>query len=332
MAQLFSISSVAKKIFPYMVFFLFVTGSAALLFTACSNDTVNPEQIVILVPPSTSSIPFYDLADRDPVEGTDIIVKTFTQHPQALALLLKGDADFILTGTTQGWESYWSGNAITSVSSYVWGVSSLCIKDTAIRSIHDLKNRKIALPFKNSPLDIQTRIILTKTGLKPDSDVEIVYSAFTASIGLLQQEKVDAVALPEPLATNMVQNKGLTRLFEYVDAWKGVTGNDGFSPQVTLFGLTDKLNRLNHFATALHDELGKSISMIQHDPKVYAEKYQKDFNLPAGVIEESLLHTSFIAAPFDEHKQLMLDYYEIIKSYLPVKSQGFNNSFFFQKR
>jgi ABC-type nitrate/sulfonate/bicarbonate transport system substrate-binding protein len=102
-----------------------------LLFAA---DTVK-----ILAPKSTSSLPLLQLAADDPLPGIDIQTETFINHPQALALLLKGDVDFLFTGTSQGWNNYLDGGPMVMINTGVWGVSYLIGKDASIKTLADLK-------------------------------------------------------------------------------------------------------------------------------------------------------------------------------------------------
>jgi len=269
------------------------------------------------------------LSESNLIEGTTIKIESFAAHPQAIVKLLRGDADLLLTGTTQGWESFWDGNPIVAIGSYVWGVSSLCVKNPEIRSVHDLIGGKIALPFKNSPLDIQTRIILQKTGVVPDKDVEFVYTGFPQALLLLMEGKIEAAAFPEPLATTHVKTKNLIRLFEYQKAWEQISGNEGLSPQVTLFCTDQSLQKMRSFIPKLHDAIAKACTALSVNPTENAHRFSKFFSLPPEVLEESINRTSFRAPDFTLQKSLMLSYLSEVKDFFPGDSKTLSDRFFF---
>ena len=69
----------------------------------------------ILAPSSTAALPFLLMAKEDPIEGIDIQAEIVINHAQALALLLRGEADLLCTGTSQGWENRMDGSPIQMI-------------------------------------------------------------------------------------------------------------------------------------------------------------------------------------------------------------------------
>jgi NitT/TauT family transport system substrate-binding protein len=208
-----------------------------LLFLMLSSFFVFSDNKIlkILVPPSTSSIPFFILAKNDPIPGIDIRADIFINHAQALAMLIRRETDLLFTGTSQGWQNRLDGGPVVMINTGVWAVSYFIGRDQNIKSFSDLKGKSIALPFPGSPLDFQTRFILSKEGIDPEKDLQISYSSFPHTVSRLLLGQIDAAPLPEPLATNLVLNKGLTRLIDYKEAWARVSGGEKGSPQVSLF-------------------------------------------------------------------------------------------------
>jgi NitT/TauT family transport system substrate-binding protein len=309
---------------------------ASILFAAALPaafaSPAKPEQtnrLKILVPQSTSAIPFLMLADEDPLEGLDIQAETFLVHAQALALLLRGDADLLYTGTSQGWENRLGGSSIVIVGTGVWGVSSLVGRDASIARVADLKGRRIALPFPGSPLDFQTHYLLERAGLDPGRDVEISYGAFTQSLPRLLAGQLDAAALPEPQATTAVRDRGLVRLFRYADAWAAASGGDGMSPQVSLFAMADwahaHARTLSSLATAWRQASAKAAAK----PAEAAARYAGAMSVDAALLEEALGNTLFAVPGFTEHKARVLAYYREVVKYLPGEQKPLDDDFFF---
>ena len=146
-----------KKVFrPITIFlvvlFLFFPATAEVF----SQET-SPQTVRILVPRSNSALPFLLLAVEDPLPGIDIQANVFINHPQALAMLIRGEADLLFTGTSQGWEYYLSGGPLVMLNTGTWGISYLIGSATCpqIEDLTDLVGKQIALPFPGSPLDFQ---------------------------------------------------------------------------------------------------------------------------------------------------------------------------------
>jgi ABC-type nitrate/sulfonate/bicarbonate transport system substrate-binding protein len=313
---------------------LFALAAAllALAAVASSASPAEPEQparLRILVPQSTSSIPFFMLADEDPVQGIDIQVETFLVHAQALALLLRGDADLLYTGTSQGWENRLGGSPIVIVGTGVWGVSSLVGTDSSITRVADLKGRRIALPFPGSPLDFQTRTLLERAGLDPDRDVQISYGAFTQSLPRLAAGQLDAVALPEPQATTMVKTKGLVRLFRYADAWAAASGGERMSPQVSLFAVGDWAKANARTLASLVAAWRQASVRAAGKPAEAAARYAATLSVDAGILEEALGNTILEVPGFAVHKAKVLAYYTEVLKYLPGRQMPLDDAFFF---
>jgi len=310
-------------------------GLLILTFCLLSILTAEPQvkkQIIILVPDSLSSLPFYLVAEKQPLPGYKLKVENFTQHAQALIKLVRGDAELLFTGTTQGWQSLWDGNDLVAINSYVWGVSSLVVKDSSIKSIGNLKDKKIALPFPNSPLDVKTRKILDYYGLGNPPQVQIEYRPFAQSIPLLLAGSLDAIALPEPQATQLVLNNHLTRLFEYQTVWAKVTADPigkGLSPEVTLYAMKKQAKDLAQALKDLDAELGLIIKDLRSLTDDITLRYSQRLNLKPEVFQEALAHISFWAPLFSTHQKESLLYYEQIKNYFTSPVGKLSNDFFF---
>lgn len=292
-----------------------------------------PEQpgvLRILVPQSTSAVPLLMLADEDPLAGIDVRAETFLVHAQALALLVRGDADLLYTGTSQGWENRLGGSPIVIVGTGVWGVSSLVGTDPAIARIADLKGRRIALPFPGSPLDFQTRYLLERAGLDPDRDVQISYGAFTQSLPRLLAGQLDAVALPEPQATTAVRGQGLARLFRYADAWAAASGGDARSPQVSLFAMADWAAAHGRTLRSLVTAWRRASERAAAKPAEAAARYAAALSVEAPLLEEALANTLFAVPGFADHKARVLAYYAEVSKHLPGERLPLDDAFFFE--
>jgi ABC-type nitrate/sulfonate/bicarbonate transport system substrate-binding protein len=311
-----------------------VTRVAVLLLSLLASGLAAQERIPvrILVPQSTAGLPLMRLAARDSLPGYALRCEVYLNHPQALALLLRGDADLLLSGTSQGWENYLGGGPLVLVNTGIWGTSSLVGAPGAspVRRLADLAGRRVALPFPGSPLDFQTRCMLVLSGLDPDRSLRLTYLAFGQSMVLLLQGQLDAVPFPEPQATLLVETRRLPRLLDYSRAWAEVSGGDPRSPQVSLFATRAWSCKNSSLLRALVSGWRRSSEEVTADPTGAAGLLAEALDLPAEVAEKSIGHTLFWVPEAEKNRRRVMEYYETVKSYLPGERGELGREFFFE--
>ncbi len=286
-------------------------------------------RIRILAPQTTSTLPFLQMAQEHALADADIQVELFANHAQALALLLRGDADLLLSGTSQGWENRLDGSPIVMIDTGVWGLASLVGRDPSIKGFKDLKGKRLALPFPGSPLDFQTRALLSHEGIDPDKDLSISYGPFPQSVARLISRQIDAAALPEPLATSVVGKNGLLRLSEYSRAWAAVNGGDGRSPQVSLFATEAFVASHRSLLLNLVEAWRESSRGISSNPAAAARAFATALDLSPGVLEEAARRTLFDVPDLEENESRVLDYYRQVAPFFPADKRTLDAQFFF---
>ena len=302
-----------------------------LLFLILSSFFVfsDTKILKILVPPSTSSIPFFLLAKNDPIPGIDIRTNIFINHAQALAMLIRREADLLFTGISQGWQNRLDGGPVVMINTGVWGVSYFIGRDPNIKNFSDLKGKRIALPFPGSPLDFQTRFILSKEGVDPEKDLQISYSPFPQTVSRLLLGQIDAAPLPEPLATDLVLNKGLSRLIDYKEAWSRVSGGEKMSPQVSLFSTDIFTQKEKKLITELVDQWRDVSFKVQENPDKAAMLSADFLSMQVEVVKAAIENTLYSVPTFEENRKKVIQYYNAVLEFLPGKKQHLDNDFFF---
>ena len=292
------------------------------------------ERLKVLVPPSTAALPFLRLASQAAAQGLPsgirLSCETFLSHPQALALVLRGEADLLLTGTSQGWENYLAGGPLVLINTGVWAVSSLigAPGSPPLSSLAELAGKRLALPFPGAPLDFQTRYILAQRGLDPDRDLRIIYLAFGQSAPLLLKGQLDAAALPEPLATDLVLNRGLSRLLDYGPAWAEAFGGDPRSPQVSLFATRAYLSKNAALVRRLVEAWARASSEVAADPQGTARDHAAALELAPEVVAQAVAQTLFWVPSLEENQRRVREYYEAVKVHLPGERAPLGRDFF----
>jgi len=304
---------------------LLVVILCALLAPRAGAQAAVP--VRVLVSQTTAALPFLWMA-RDGVPGVDLKVDFFANHAQALAILLRGETDLLLSGTSQGWENRMDGSPIVMLDTGVWGVSSLVGKDPSIKGFADLKGRRVALPFPGSPLDFQSRALLAFDKLDPDKDVTISYGPFAQSVQRLLAGQLDAAALPEPLATTVVRRNGLRRLVQYSQAWARLTGGDPLSPQVSLFateGWAREHGTLISAVIAAWDSASKAVTA---SPGTAAASFADALNVDRDILEEATRNTLLAVPSPRENRDRVLSYYQSVSKYFPAGPRPLDDRFF----
>ncbi len=314
-------------------FTLFAAALCAVLLagasTTASADSPKPTVVRVLVPQTTAALPFLLMAQGGVTSsGLVLRVDFFANHAQALAILLRGDTDLLLSGTSQGWENRLDGSPIQMIDTGVWGLSSLIGKDPSIKGFADLRGKRIAMPFPGSPLDFQSRALLSFEKIDPDKDVTISYGPFPQSVQRLLAGQLDAAALPEPLATTVVKKNGLLRLVDYSQAWALFTGGDRQSPQVSLFA-TEAWARGNASAIAsLVSDWDAATRAIVADPAKAAAQFSTALATDAAILEEATRNTLLAVPSPAENRTRVLAYYQTVSRYLPAGPRPLDTRFF----
>jgi len=219
------------------------------------------------------------------------------------------------------------------VNTGVWGVSYLVSRDEKIRSFADLAGKRIALPFPGAPLDFQTRYLLSRSGLDPDKDLSIRYAPFTQTVPMLLSGTIDAAPLPEPLATNVIMNRGLLRAIDYKEAWAELSETGGedsrYSPQVSLFTTLQRTGDSKETIMKITDEWKAASAWVRDHSTEAALLTETQIDVPRDVLKTAIENTLFFVPSFEKNMDLVQDYYSKVRKYLPGKRADLDRDFFF---
>jgi NitT/TauT family transport system substrate-binding protein len=315
------------KNFLLWLFVIFLAVAAGI--DSASSQNLKEQGLRILAPKSTSSIPLLLLAEEDPFPEMDIRTDIFINHPQALALLLRGEADLLFTGTSQGWENYLSGGPLVMINTGTWAVSYIIGRDPTIRSFSDLSGKRIALPFPGAPLDFQTRCILKRKGIDPERDLSISYSPPSQAMARLIGGQLDAAPLPEPLASYLVMQRGFYRLIDYKEAWAELSGGDPKSPQVSLFATRSFSREKKEIINRLIGYWREAVLRVTDNPQEMAQKFSEVLGFPVDVLSEAIRNTLYYLPLPSENTRRVQAYYNQVKDFLPGERGRLDQDFFF---
>jgi NitT/TauT family transport system substrate-binding protein len=304
--------------------------SLSLLVPSAASwaDSTAPARVRVLVSQTTAALPFLLMARDRFVPGVDLKVDFFANHAQALAVLLRGETDLLLSGTSQGWENRLDGSPIVMLDTGVWGVSSLVGRDPSIKGFADLKGKRLAIPFPGSPLDFQSRALLAFDKLDPDKDVTISFGPFAQSVQRLLSGQLDAAALPEPLATLVVKKNGLLRQVQYSQAWARLTGGDPQSPQVSLFATEGWVRDHAPVIASVLSAWNTASRTVSASPEAAESVFAVALAVDPAILEEAARNTLLAVPSPAENKARVLAYYQVVSKYLPAGPRPLDDRFF----
>ncbi|MEH2472539.1 sulfonate transport system substrate-binding protein [Nitrobacteraceae bacterium AZCC 2161] len=165
---------------------------------------------------------------------------TFTRGtPEAASLLAAGQVDLatlsvpafatsILKDTVAGGltvisDNYQDGHPGNATNSF------MVLNDSPIKSVADLKGKKIAINAFASAVDLALRVVLKKNGLDPRRDVQIVEIAFPNIASAIREKRVDCGVLVIPFLAIEAPKADMRPVF---------TGGDAFGPSSVIFQVT----------------------------------------------------------------------------------------------
>jgi ABC-type nitrate/sulfonate/bicarbonate transport system substrate-binding protein len=285
-------------------FILFALALSLFTFSACEKQEP-PASLRISVPASVSSIPILAL-DGSEVAGRRVAVSIFQDHSLVLAEFLAGDVDVLMTGFTQGEAAFAANPEVRLLATPVWGVSSLMVADKSITALSGLAGGKLMVPFAKSPLDLQTRAILKAAGL--EGKVTIVYGPPQQAAALLLAGRTDAIAVPEPIPSQLEASGKAFRLARYQDLWARSSGGEPRSPQVSLFVRKGFADSNRGLVAALVKAAADATAAVTADPLSAAEKRAAAFKLDPAIVRQGLENTLFALPGRDESVRLSADF------------------------
>ncbi|MCI2426299.1 hypothetical protein LM597_02645 [Candidatus Acetothermia bacterium] len=218
-------------------------GIATILLVVFSGGATGTEgelipRLVIVAPPGPLAIPAAYLVINNRLAAIAAEVELMIwPNPEILtAIVVGGDADFVTMPSNLASIFYNRGIGIQLLDILVWNILYLISSDPEITTLADLRNEKIAVPFKGAMPDLMLQILSTRQGIDPFVDFNLHYTPDPRHAAqLLLAGKVEHAVLSEPLATTVLL-KSATRLDRLYRAirfdveWTRVVGEDIRTP------------------------------------------------------------------------------------------------------
>jgi NitT/TauT family transport system substrate-binding protein len=90
--------------------------------------------------------------------------------------------------------------------------------DSPIKTVQDLKGKTVAVNAIGSAVDNAVRAMLSKSGMNSKNDVRVIEASFANVLPMLNDGKIDAGPVQQPMASRLVKEGKLRLLFSSADA------------------------------------------------------------------------------------------------------------------
>lgn len=285
-------------------FALFMVSAILLSFVACSsdrNDTSGSlETISIGVLPDVDSIPLI-IADKNGYfkeEGVEVDIQHFKSAPDRDSALQSGNIDGAVSDILAAAFAN-DGGFKVKITSLTNGTYKLLVnKDKGIKDIQALKGKSIAIST-NTIIEYATDKMLEEGGLKPEDVHKVAIPQIPTRLEMLQNGKIDAATLPDPLASVAVKDGA---------ALLNSTDKMGINPGVLLF-TQDAIDKKSASIKAMYGAYDKAVEYLKKEPvSSYADVLINDVGFPEG-IEDSISLPAYTQVTLPSQK----DFDDVIK-------------------
>ena len=149
---------------------------------------------------------------------------------QLQAIVTGGHGDFISLPTNSAATFYNKGVSLQLLDCSIWNVLYLVTSDATVKSVNDLKGKRVVVPYQGAVPDAIFQEVLSKNGIDPGKDLQVFYAPDPVQASQLLLSGQDAYALlSEPSATSVIlkgQSSGKTfvRALDMGNEWQKVNG------------------------------------------------------------------------------------------------------------
>ena len=206
----------------------------------------------------------------------------------------------------------------------VRSVLQIAAQGDEIRTIADLKGKKLYATGQGATPEYVLRYLLTENGLNPDTDVEILWCADTTeALARIQNDPAAAAMLPQPFATAAcAKTEGLHTVLDLGKEWDRL--ENGCSIVTGVMAVrTAFAEEHPDLVEAFLDEYRASVEYAETDPAGAAALIEK-FGIvgSAAVAEKALPSCSLVCLTGKEGKDALSGYLEILYDQDPASVGG----------
>ena len=284
-----------NKIIPITIISLLMITAVSCSSTQKTAAPAAKKTITIGVMPDTDSIPLV-IADKKgyfKTEGVNVKITHFTSARDRDSALESGKIDAAVSDVLAQAFITDSGFKMKIVSATSGSYKLVASKKSGIKKLSDLKGKNVAIS-KNTLIEYSTDKILETASLGSSDIQKLAIPQIPVRLEMLQNGKVDAAVLPEPMASLGILNGGT--LISSTDIL-------GINPGVFMFtqaSINDNKKGVSEVLSAYN----KAVKYLNETPKAsYIDMVIKECSFPTS-IKNSIVIPKYKDAYLPENKDV----------------------------
>ena len=119
---------------------------------------------------------------------------------------------------------------------------------------------------------------------------------------------LDAVIVPEPIASKLEESGNAQRLITMFDIWSEINNGDGRSPQVSLFTTNNFISKNKNAIQKILELLKESTTLVSSLDSAVIEKYSNQFSMSQELFKKALHQTVYQINTPEENKAISQNY------------------------
>ncbi len=210
-------------------------------------------------------------------------------------LIIKKEADIVACPLNLAAVLYKKTNGgVKMIAINTLGVLSILENGDTVKTVSDLKGKKIGATGQGATPEYILNYILTSNGIDPKKDVEITYYQEHAELAtMLLEGKVDIAMLPEPnVTTVLTKNPSIRTALNLTREWTRATAKNGNTTSLAQGCLVVRTEFLNEHPEAVKAFLAAykdSVKFTKKNPKEAAEVIASSGILPKAEIAQKAI-------------------------------------------
>ncbi|HBQ36170.1 MAG TPA: hypothetical protein DD729_04935 [Rhodobacteraceae bacterium] len=238
-----------------------------------------------------------------------------------IAMMTNGQVQVSATPSNTAAILYNKGVKIKLLDITTWGVLHLVTRRDDIKSLPDLKGKKLLSFFRGGMPDIVTRYLAMKQGMDFDKDVDVAYASTPMEgLQMFLAGKADTIVLPEPaVSAALLKSKMVGQplnTFSLQDVWQEVTGRDRM-PQAGTLVQSEWADKNPERLAQIKKSIASSIDWMNNNKDACAALGAKEFKLPAPIIRKALDNVHMERVSAAEAKEDLIFFYNALSELSP---------------
>ena len=274
--------------------------------TSKAEASSESREIRLAIQPSCAFIPFIIARQTGWIDeamkeiGVNVVWTDFESGPPMNESFAAGQQDIGVIGDVPAVSAVAAGQQNVYIAAEEGGsfIAVLVRDDSGIETVEDLKGKKLGITIGSTSQNFVQKL-LTKAGLDPASDVEMInISAGDAQI-VLTNGDVDAVAIWEPTVSRMDALDNVHILANGEEA--------GFLGMNIVFARKEFVDQNPDLVKVFLEQYWKATKAYEENPEEYVDMLAEYFNLDKDLVLQASSKCKYVLAFNEEEAAAMQD-------------------------